>query len=72
MQGKLYSGYLRLVHREIVVHTYARRLHGGWFDCVGWLHVWILRETFPRDDGATDFLAIALDENDDELWRWQV
>lgn len=28
--------------------------------------------TFLGDDGATDFLAVALDENGDELWRWQV
>lgn len=24
------------------------------------------------EDGVGDFMAVALDENGDELWRWQV
>lgn len=28
--------------------------------------------TFGEDEWITDFLAIALDEDGNELWRWQV
>ena len=27
---------------------------------------------FVGEDGATDFIAVALDEDGNELWRWQV
>lgn len=28
--------------------------------------------TFTGDYGASDFLAVAIDEDGNELWRWQV